>query len=130
MNGKNINLELIERYYEGKLTANESQNFKRHLATDEDFAHEVEIYTALMGGIDAKGAMDFETMVQGWETEIRTAPKQRTAKVVQMTPTTSATRTRRIKGRRRILMLAAVILALLVPTYFLFFQPTPPQNEL
>ena len=107
-------IELIERFHEGKLHGQELDAFLERQQTDQDFAKMVEDYLETFKSIDAVGRQGFMTEVAEWEREIA-ADEQK--------PTTS------MIPSRRLLAVAASILAVILPLAYLYFSSTNADSQ-
>lgn len=61
--------ELIEKYIQGKLTAEEKQQVEKALAEDDELARQVAFEIGLKAGIEAQSHADTKTFLQEVETE-------------------------------------------------------------
>ena len=76
MNLNELEIELIEKYVEGRLEGEAMTDFNTRMKSDKAFADEVTVYQQLMKGVESYGADDFMTKVGQWENEYKNAPKQ------------------------------------------------------
>lgn len=124
----NDDLELIEKYYKGRLAGNEVDEFTRREKADKLFAEKVKSYTEIMAGIEYYGEQhEFAETVKGWENEI----KQDTGRK-SFTPTVDPPS----KGDEKVIpinrnsyyWLSAVAASVLILIAFLTFRDEEPEQ--
>lgn len=86
MEDNNHTYDLIDRYFEGDLNANEMKDFQEQLARDKDFAAAFEIEKDIIQGIEALGNQGLKATLQTFHQEEIVAKKtaSKKAKVVSM----------------------------------------------
>ena len=68
------NIELIETYFEGKLSDAEKTAFEARLAIDSDFKEEVELYKNIVAGIKENGAANLKAKLKLVDEELDREP--------------------------------------------------------
>jgi hypothetical protein len=68
------NIELIETYFEGKLSSAEKTAFETRLAIDSDFNEEVELYKNIVAGIKETGEANLKAKLKLVDNELDTEP--------------------------------------------------------
>ncbi|UII33409.1 hypothetical protein LVD17_06185 [Fulvivirga ulvae] len=104
-------IELIDAYHKGKLSANEIDEFEKRRAEDTEFDQKAGDYLHVMAEINTFGEQEFMKKLASWEEEI------------------SGGKTARVVPLRRILSIAAVIIILMVPIGYLIIQNATQPNS-
>jgi tetratricopeptide (TPR) repeat protein len=68
------NIELIENYFEGKLSGAEKTAFETRLAIDSDFKEEVELYENIVAGIKETGEANLKAKLKLVDNELDAEP--------------------------------------------------------
>lgn len=111
-------IEQIERYLEGKLSDKERTMVENRMEKDKNFSQDVATYRFLTEGIDDAEKADFEAKVSRWELQ------------AQQEGTTKEQGTvRTLRTRIRYYAAVAIILLLLIPAGYWFFQPSTLSSE-
>lgn len=112
MEQEDKDIELIDAYHKGKLSANEIDEFEKRRAADTEFDQKAEDYLHVMAEINTFGKQEFMKKLGSWEEEISGG---KTAKVVSL---------------KQILSIAAVVIILMVPLGYLIIQnATQPDDQ-
>jgi hypothetical protein len=107
-------IDLIEGYHKGTLTADELRSLKDRMAADPSFAQKVEDFRDIFIGIKAHGEKNFSAEVNSWEKEIRDEEGKET-KTISFNP--------------RIWKIAAAIVAVVATAAIVFWPSQKPSNN-
>lgn len=123
----NDDLELIEKYYKGRLAGGELDEFLRREKTDKNFAEKVRSYTEIMAGIQYFGEQqEFAETIRGWENEIKQDTKKKSFSG-SVDPSLKSDAKLIPINRNRIYWLGAVAASVLILIAFLTFRNEEPQ---
>lgn len=109
-------IDQIEKYVAGDLSAEELQQFNKKLVEEQGFAEKVKEYSLLINGIDEAGKMNFTNKLSTWEDEIQAKENSSNHKVISF--------------KKYWLYAASFILPIIGVTLYLYFnQHVPPSDQ-
>lgn len=124
----NDDLELIEKYYKGRLAGSELDEFIRREKSDKSFAEKVKSYTEIMSGIDYYGEQqEFADTIKGWENEIKEISKKKSISGSVDPPLKSDGKVIPI-NRSNMYWLGAAAASVLIVIAFLTFRNEEPEQ--
>lgn len=112
MDQEELDIELIEGYFNKTLTEAEKDRFDERVKADADFAEKVDDYKEIIRGIRTKAEKDFKEDVASWEGELK-----REDRITKHIPW------------KTYLAIAAAILLLLVARIFIFTPDQPKTDQ-
>ncbi len=72
MDPRQVNIETIEAYFQGKLSSSEQQTLEKEISSNPDLAGEIEAYRKIFTGLDALGKASFINKLEQWSEEWKT----------------------------------------------------------
>ncbi|KAA3624231.1 MAG: hypothetical protein DWQ02_23325 [Bacteroidetes bacterium] len=69
MDPRQINIETIEAYFQGKLSPSEQQTLENEISSNPDLASEIDAYRKIFTGLDVLGNVSFKHKLEEWSEE-------------------------------------------------------------